>query len=212
VTAQRGLSGFNAFGLNLGGFSITSDYDLVGRRAQGTAVVRVGSGTPAARLRIKRNKIKALDMGYNLKVRRLSREAECDNSAYFTKNKGDEVFIKRKRTTKLRFRFFGCNLPCKGKKIGLSSWRVRTLSGGPDANGFWDGSAWRVGIEDDVDEDFNDGEYEITASAVCGGRTPTDSTEQKVKWDDGFSYDNDEDEDEKLDSVEIAASNDSEEG
>ena len=87
-----------------------------------------------------------------------------DGSAYFTRYRGTSIFLKKGKTTKVRF--VG---PSSGKKkVGLESNRVTTILGGPTSE-TWNGTDWRVRVAFDDDKQ---GEFKIWSVAVCNDEQP----------------------------------------
>lgn len=189
VVAEKGLWGVSMFGFGVGGFGFDSTPELTGKSAKGYSVVRLGSQEPGGSVslghfRVKHRKhIKALGAGYNLHIAKVS----GDGSAYFTRYRGTSIFLKKGKTTKVRF--VGPS-PTK-KKVGLESNRVTTIFGGPTSD-TWNGTEWRVRV------DFGDGkqgEFKIWSIAVCDDEQPISVPSSDDIDSDGFSdYDGEDNE------------------
>jgi hypothetical protein len=189
VVAEKGLWGLSMFGFSAGGFGFDSNLELTGKSAKGYSVVRIGSQEPGGSVslghfRVKnRKKIKALGAGYNLHIAKVSGYG----SAYFTRYRGESIFLKKGKTTKVRF--VGPS-PSK-KKVGLESNRVTTILGGPTGE-TWNGTEWRV----DVDFDGgNRGVFKIWSVSVCDDEQPISVLSSDDIDNDGFSdYDGEDNE------------------
>jgi hypothetical protein len=130
-----------------------------------------------------RKHIKALGAGYNLHIAKVS----GDGSAYFTRYRGTSIFLKKGKTTKVRF--VGPS-PTK-KKVGLESNRVTTIFGGPTSD-TWNGTEWRVRVNFG---DGKQGEFKIWSIAVCDDEQPISVPSSDDIDSDGFSdYDGEDNE------------------
>jgi len=162
VKTVKGSAGLKIFGWEFGGFAIKPDHTLEGKAVHGVSVVRVVPDKLPVGLRVEGDSIIASGGQFNLTIVKTGHSAECGNSGSFS-NGSTSATIAHGGSVKLKFNVWG---GCGSYSIPLSGSRVNTLSGGP-ANGVWDGSKWRLGVEDANDWDFNDGMYEVTASKVA---------------------------------------------
>ena len=190
VVAEKGLWGLSMFGFSAGGFGFDSNLELTGKSAKGYSVVRIGSQEPGGSVslghfRVKNRKtLRALGAGYNLHIAKVS----GDGSAYFTRYRGASIFLKKSKTTKVRF----IDPSSSKKKIGLDSHRVTTVFGGYPGD-TWDGTEWRMQVDFD---NGKQGVFKIWSVPVCNDEQPISVLSSDDIDNDGFSdHDGEDNED-----------------